>query len=61
LIKVRCICGHEILLVPDAKVMGEAIESHLLEHKKKNDLTEEEINVIIEDLIAQVFRLSAIL
>jgi hypothetical protein len=32
---VKCKCGKEILLVPDAKVIGEAIEAHVERHKCK--------------------------
>jgi hypothetical protein len=32
---IRCECGFEILLVPDLKAMGKAIEDHAAEHAKK--------------------------
>jgi hypothetical protein len=32
---IKCICGAEILLVPDLKAMTEAIETHALAHGKK--------------------------
>ncbi len=32
---IRCICGAEILLLPDVKEMGRSIESHATEHQKK--------------------------
>jgi hypothetical protein len=32
---IRCECGQKILLVPDAKVMGEAIDVHVELHKRK--------------------------
>jgi hypothetical protein len=53
-----CECGCEILLVPDLEAMGQAIEKHALEHKKKFGLTEGETNVIIDALNAQVFKLA---
>ncbi len=30
---IKCICGQEILIVPDLKAMSEAIRNHLLKHK----------------------------
>jgi hypothetical protein len=32
---IRCECGFEILVVPDLKAMGRAIEDHAAEHAKK--------------------------
>lgn len=32
---VRCECGAEILMVPDVKLMGEAIETHVEFHRRK--------------------------
>lgn len=32
---ILCECGFAILLVPDLKAMGKAIEHHALEHSKK--------------------------
>jgi len=34
---VRCVCGFEILVVPDLKAMDNAIRNHVAEHKKKSD------------------------
>jgi hypothetical protein len=31
---VRCVCGSEILVVPDSKAMNRAIKNHLAEHKR---------------------------
>jgi hypothetical protein len=31
---VRCVCGSEILVVPDLKAMNRAIKNHVAEHKK---------------------------
>jgi len=33
----RCLCGFEILVVPDLKAMNLAINKHLNEHRKAND------------------------
>lgn len=50
-------CGAEILLVPDAKLMGEAIEAHVEEHKSKakTRAEAESLEKIRDDLILQVF------
>lgn len=31
---VKCICGFEILVVPDLKAMSRAIKNHVAKHKK---------------------------
>lgn len=31
---LRCLCGAEILVVPDLKAMDQAIKNHLSEHEK---------------------------
>ncbi len=55
---IKCECGYEILLLPDARMMGQAIENHALDHKKKYALTQEETSAIVEALIAQAFELA---
>jgi hypothetical protein len=55
---IKCTCGHEILLLPDTKTMGQVIEKHALEHKKKYALTGEETNALMDTLISQVFKLA---
>jgi hypothetical protein len=34
---VRCICGSEILVVPDLKAMNRAIRNHVAEHNEARD------------------------
>jgi hypothetical protein len=34
---VRCVCGSEILVVPDLKAMNRAIKNHVAEHKQAHD------------------------
>ena len=34
---VRCICGSEILVVPDLKAMNRAIKNRVVEHKQARD------------------------
>lgn len=54
---IHCECGHKILLLPDVKAMGQAIEEHALEHKRKYALTEEETEALENGLIAQALEL----
>jgi hypothetical protein len=37
---VRCVCGVEILVVPDLKAMNRAIKKHVAEHRKAIDGSE---------------------
>ena len=51
-------CGAEIKLVPDVKLMGEAIEAHVETHRlraKDSAFTESQAELIRDDLIKQVF------
>ncbi len=54
---IKCFCGTEILLVPNVKVMSEAIEAHTeRKHKLKvNNLAEVEAEKVRGYLITQVF------
>lgn len=56
---IKCICGFELLLLPDVKEMGQAIEEHALEHQHKYSLTEEDTDTLKNTLIAQVFELAS--
>ena len=52
-------CGAEIMLVPDVKLMSQAIEAHVEKHKlraKNSPVAEEEAERIRDDLIKQVFQ-----
>jgi hypothetical protein len=54
---IKCSCGAEILLVPNVKLMNEAIEAHILEHTKKCKTLKEaeaEAEGIRDNLIIQV-------
>ncbi len=54
---IVCSCGAEILLVPDVKLMSEAIEAHALEHANKIEdpkEAEDEARRVLDDLIAKV-------
>ena len=55
---IRCECGHEILVLPDLKAMGQAIDKHVLEHKNKR-AADAEADRIELDLIAQVLNKAA--
>jgi hypothetical protein len=56
---IRCSCGFEFLLLFDVQVMGQAIEMHASEHKKKYGLTWEQTESLKDYLIAQVFELAS--
>ena len=56
---IKCECGHKILLLLDVQAMGQAIEKHALEHKKKYALTKEETEALEDALIAQALKLAA--
>jgi len=55
---IKCsFCGQEILLVPNVKLMSEAIEAHAMEHATKIcDLKEAEAEAerVLDSLIAKV-------
>jgi hypothetical protein len=54
---VKCVCGAEILLVPDVKLMSKALEAHVEEHKRKFKNAKEaeiEAQCIMDDLIEKV-------
>jgi hypothetical protein len=36
---IKCVCGFEILLVPDLKAMDRAIKNHVTNHKKASDVS----------------------
>jgi hypothetical protein len=57
LLLLKCECGYEILFLPDLKALGKAIEEHVLEHKNKNALTQKEVDVLQDSLIAQALKL----
>ena len=59
LLLLKCQCGHEILLLPDLKTMGKAIEEHAMDHKNKYALTQKEADAIQDNLIAQAFKLAS--
>jgi len=52
---ITCQCGAQILLVPDLKEMNSSIEVHVNEHKKKDRISDKEAEIILDDLIAQIF------
>jgi hypothetical protein len=37
---VKCLCGFQILVVPDLKAMNQAIERHIKEHAKISESSE---------------------
>ncbi len=53
-----CSCGAEIVVIPNVKLMSEAIETHVDMHRSKarnSAKAEAETNHIRDDLISQVF------
>ena len=60
--KVTCECGEEILLVPDLKAMGKAIEDHVdlhIHHLRAPACTATEADRLRDVLIAQVLSLAS--
>jgi hypothetical protein len=58
---IKCECGAEILLLPDVRAMGEAIEIHVALHvegAKGPACTTIEAERLRDALIIQVFRIS---
>jgi len=51
---ITCVCGYEIFILPNVKIMSQAIEKHVLEHKNKG-ATDSEVDKIEFELIAQLF------
>jgi len=52
---IRCSCGVEILLVPNIKLMGEAIKNHADAHKQKvKDPEEAEAERTQNELIVKI-------
>ncbi len=57
MVKVRCECGDEILLLPDLKEMGKAIDDHVelhLQNLKGSPCTTAKAEQLKDMLVAQV-------
>jgi len=50
---VRCLCGYEILVLPDLTAMNRAIKNHVAEHKQARDCSER-LDLLAEFLTNQV-------
>ena len=62
MVKIICECGYEILLLPDVKAMGKAIDDHVGVHfhnLKERSCTTVEAERLRDALIAQVLRLAS--
>jgi len=62
MVKIRCECGDEILLLPDLKEMGKAIEDHVdlhLHFLKVPSCTPAEAERLKDVLIAQVITIAS--
>jgi hypothetical protein len=60
--RITCVCGAEILVVPDVKLMSDAIENHLKTcgGKKSSAINREtELDRIRDYLIAQVLKIAS--
>jgi hypothetical protein len=55
---IICECGERILIVPNAKMMGTAIERHILERHKNKGSNKFEVDRLENALIAQLFEKS---
>lgn len=56
---IRCECGQEILLLPDADATGKALEAHIAKHRNRNKglgNSEAEVEHIREALFNQLFK-----
>jgi hypothetical protein len=59
---IECSCGAQILLVPNVKKMGAAIEAHIIEHTKKINNSkdaEAEAERVRDDLIVKVLEMAS--
>jgi hypothetical protein len=62
MVKVTCECGEEILLLPDLKEMGKAIEDHVdmhLQNLKAPACNAKEADRLRDALIAQVLSIAS--
>ena len=50
---VRCLCGYEILVLPDLTAMNRAIKNHVAEHKQAHNCSER-LDLLAEFLTNQV-------
>jgi len=59
---IKCLCGAEILVMPDLAAMNQAIKMHLAEHKKSSQDAAKrasELAQIEQSLIEQLFRIAS--
>jgi hypothetical protein len=55
---VRCVCGSEILVVPDLKAMSIAIGKHVAEHKRAHDVSENLTEFLTEQAVIVASRIN---
>ena len=48
---VRCVCGSEILVVPDLKAMNRAINNHVFEHSQVGYSSEKVSDFLTEQIL----------
>lgn len=62
MVKVRCVCGDELLLMADLKEMGKAIEDHVdmhLQSLKAPSCTPAEAERLKDTLITQIIAITS--
>ncbi len=60
---LKCMCGAEILSVPDLKAMNRAIEEHIAEHRKTGGQCEKRdamSDYLRQTLFEQLFEITAV-
>jgi len=55
---VRCLCGFEILVVPDLKAMNLAISKHVAGHKKANENLERLAEFLTEQVLVTASKIN---
>ena len=62
MVTIRCECGDEILVLPDLKEMGKAIDDHInlhIQNLKPHNCTAKDAERLREALIVQVLRIAS--
>ncbi len=57
---IKCVCGFEILVVPDLKAMDRAIKNHVAEHKKASDVSKRLTDFLTEQVLIVAANLSTV-
>jgi hypothetical protein len=54
---VRCLCGSEILVVPDLKAMNKAVNNHVAEHIRANSNSKKLTELLTEQIMLVASRI----